>query len=346
VIQTARTRTIGDVRAATEHWQLEYRDAAEADRGGRLLSRAAGVAWRSLLVDEVNALVLNLSFVLLSERVALWDDAGQPVPPRVWQRLLRYLRSNRYGQQTGRYLVSLHGAGTHPLAITAGSLAGARPDVRVGDLYGALGFDLVGVSDRSGPWSRGSARRVGQSLLEALGRDHRLELRVSLGADELLVGIQTDHDRVEPLERLDRATEAVANALRSNGRACGAPELVARNARALPLAGGGTPDGKGDPRPILVLLPEDGRRGDVVPSREHDLVLLPTPRVLADYAEVVALTQTRALAAAAQRAGVPITSFDELLREHHRRTLEWAIRDLRTGPDRRPHDARRPGRGA
>lgn len=340
MIQTARTRTIGDVRAATETWQLAYRDAAAADRGGRLLSRAAGVAWRSLLVDEVNALVLNLSFVLLSEQVALWDDAQQPVPTRVWQRVQRYLRANRYGESSGRYAVSLHGAGTHPLGLTAGSLAGTRPDVRVGDLYGALGFDLVSVSDRSSPWSGAAARRVGQALLAALGRDHRLELRVSLGPDELLVGVQTDHDRLPPHERLDRATEAVVGALRSDGRACGPFEVVARNARAVPLTG------ESVARPVLVVLPENGRRGEVLPSTEHDLVLLPTPRVLADYSQVIAVAQSRALVTAAERAGVPLRSLDELLQEHNRRTLEWAVRGLRTAPERRAPDLRSAGRGA
>lgn len=322
MLETARTRTIGDIRAATEAWQLAYRDAAEADRGRRLLNRAAGVSWRSLLTDEVNALVLNLSFVLLAERIALWADDREPVPQRVWQRVRRFLRGNRYGQRDGRYLVRLYGTRSHPLAVTAGTLAGLHPDVRIGDLYGALGFDLVGVSDRRGPWSAAAARRIGQSLLQSLARDHRLELRVSATPDELLVGIQADHDRVQPPQRLGRYTEAVVNAFRSEGYDCGRPAPVARNAQVIPLAR------RRPLRPALVLLPDDGRVEGGAAGADHDVVLLPTARVFEAYGQVIAAAPSRTLTSAADAAQVRLRRFEEVLRDHNRRTLESAVRGL------------------
>lgn len=316
------TKTVGDIRAAVDAWQEGYRSAAQADRGRRLLNRSTGAGWRPLLTDEVNALVLNLSFVLLSEKVALWADDEEPVDTRVWRRVTRYLRGNRYGRREGRYVVRLYGARSHPIAITANALAVQRPDVRLGDLYGALAFDMIGVTDRRGPWAPAAARRVGQCLLGSLARDHRLELRVSAGPEELLFGIQADHDQVQPQRRLDRYTETVVSAFQAEGYHCGLPATVARNARLIPLAR------KRALRPALVLLPDAGRPADAVSDDAADVVLLPTARVIADYGQVIACTPTRALRAAADAAHVRLRPFEDLLRAHNRRALVSAVRDL------------------
>ncbi len=308
--------TVGDVKRAIEQWRRDFVEAAIGDGGRHLLNRWPDYSVGECADEEVELFVTNLSFCLLDHSVPLWAPDGDPVSTDAWSRLRTLLDGNRYGCDRRRYVLELHGPRDRPLCLGTNSISARPPHVRIGDLYASMPFDRLVVRDRQRSWTRHSASRSARALLDELSRDHVLTVQVSFRGNEFTLQVQQDHEMLAGGERIAGSADSVASALGRQGFLCGEPHLIACNAASIPIARRRRmPD-------VLFLIPR--------PQWDHgdDLVLLPTPRVMQDYSVVVVSELQRKVVNAAERAGVQLLSFGELLLDDNRERLRKAARML------------------
>lgn len=311
-------RTVADLRRAVDRWEKSYRKATRADAGRGLEQWQPGVSLPldQRIEEQVNGVLLNLSFGLLEEQVVPWAPDDERVTGRCWRRVQRYLRLNEYTGGDARYLVTFERPSDPPVTIQCESLQGCARDLRLGDLYDVLAFHRIVVRPTGPRWPAHRVQRLGETLVRGLMENHTLDLDFSVDGRELCIDVTADHDLVDPRDRPLHFVDAVARSLSFAGFECGTPRAIARNAYAVPLRRGRRT------KPALVVLPPIPQS-----QREPDenVLLLTTAPVLSDFGQVVALRLRSSLLDQAASVGLRVTSFDVMLQNHHIQRLEAAV---------------------